>query len=267
LAGHRWSIVTVLLAALALGGRAGAEPPATRALRVLTYNVHHAEGTDGKLDLDRIAKLIRDAEPDLVALQEIDRNTRRTRGVDQAAELGKRTGLHVEFGKAIDFQGGEYGLATLSRFPLKGARVHPLPGKKGQESRIVLEVRVEPGAGRPAVTFLNTHFQHDDAATRAEQAARVNELFGKSDGPLLLAGDLNATPDSEPMRTLGQSWTLATPAADRLRTIPAGAPRQQIDYVLFRPAGRFRATEARVIEEKVASDHRPVLAVLEWAAK
>ena len=262
-----WSRSFALVAAVALGGVAAAEPPARpAALRVLSYNIHHAEGTDGKLDLDRIARVITDAKPDLVAVQEVDRKTRRAGGVDQAAELGKRTGLHVEFGKAIDYQGGEYGLAVLSRVPIKAAKVHPLPGKPGQEARIVLEARVEP-PGAPSVTFLNTHFQHDDPAVRTEQAARVNELFGKAAGPHVLAGDLNAVPDSAPMRVIGQAWTFATPPADRLRTIPVADPMRQIDYILFRPAGRFRPAEARVIEEKMASDHRPVLAMLEWAGK
>jgi endonuclease/exonuclease/phosphatase family metal-dependent hydrolase len=246
-------------------------PPAladgTPTLRVLTYNVHHGEGTDGKLDLERIAKVITATKPDLVALQEIDQKAKRTGGVDQAATLGKLTGLHVEFGKAIDFQGGAYGLAVLSRFPLKSPRVHPLPGKKGQEARIVFETQIEPGAGRPPVRFLNTHFQHDDAATRAGQAAKVNELFAKADGPVILAGDLNATPESEPMTALSKQWTPATPFDRGLKTIPADVPRSQIDYVLFRPAGGFKAADAKVLEEKVASDHRPVLVVLEWAGK
>jgi endonuclease/exonuclease/phosphatase family metal-dependent hydrolase len=255
----------LLLAPLSLTASALAEGAPT--LRVLTYNVHHGEGTDGKLDLDRIAKVVMATKPDLVALQEIDRGAKRTAGVDQAAALAKLTGLQVEFGKAIDFQGGAYGLAVLSRFPLRNARVHPLPGKKGQEARIVLETRIEPGAGRPPVTFLNTHFQHDDAATRADQAAKVNDLFGKAEGPIILAGDLNATPESEAMKVLAKQWTPATPFDRGLKTIPADTPRSQIDYVLVRPAGRFKVAEAKVIEEKVASDHRPVLVVLEWTGK
>src|SRR5687767_4395118 len=127
--------VCLAVLAAALAAPAWADPPAKpKALRVLSYNIHHAEGTDGKLDLERIAKVITAARPDLVAVQEVDRKARRTKGVDQAAELGRLTGLHVEFGKAIDFQGGEYGLAVLSRFPIKAAKVHPLPGKAGQES-------------------------------------------------------------------------------------------------------------------------------------
>ncbi|MBN9523596.1 endonuclease/exonuclease/phosphatase family protein, partial [bacterium] len=184
--------------------------------------------------------------------------------VDQAAELARLTGLHAEFGKAIDLQGGGYGLAILSRFPLKGAKTDALPGKPGQEARIVMSARVEPGAGWPAVTLLNTHFQHDDGPTREAQAAKLDELFGTAEGAFVLAGDLNAAPGSAPVRALAAHWAFATePGGKGLLTIPADTPRQQIDYVLYRPVAAFRVAEARVIDERVASDHRPVLAVLE----
>ena len=254
--------VGLAAAAVALGSEPAAQP-AGKALRVLSYNIHHAEGTDGKLDLARIAGVIRAAEPDLVAVQEVDRDTTRANKVDQAAELAKLTKLHGEFAKAIDYQGGGYGQAILSRWPLKAVKVHTLPGKKGQETRIAVEAKVEPGGGRPALTFVGTHFQHDDPAIREEQAARINELFGSADGPIILAGDLNATPDSKPMKLIAEKWTFATAPDRGLLTIPAETPRRQIDYVLYRPAGRFRVIEAKVIAEPVASDHRPVLAVLE----
>jgi endonuclease/exonuclease/phosphatase family metal-dependent hydrolase len=253
---------------IACAGAASAGDPAPKALRVLTYNIHHGEGTDGKLDLARIAGVVKTARPDVVALQEVDRNTTRTGKVDQAAELARLTGLHAAFGKAIDLQGGGYGLALLSRFPLAGVKTDPLPGKAGQEARVVMRATVEPGAGWPAITVLNTHLQHDDGPTREGQVARIDELFGAAAGAVVLAGDLNATPGSPPVRALARNWAFATePGGKGLLTIPAGVPRQQIDYVLVRPAGAFRVTEARVVEEPVASDHRPVLAVLEWVGR
>ena len=258
------AVVGLAAAVVALGDEPTAGP-AGKTLRVLSYNIHHAEGTDGKLDVARIAGVIKAARPDLVAVQEVDRNTTRTKNVDQAAELARLTGLHGEFARAIDLQGGAYGQAILSRWPLKAVKTHVLPGKKGQETRIAVEAKVEPGGGRPALTFVGTHFQHDDPAIREEQAARVNELFGSAAGPIILAGDLNATPDSKPMKLIAEKWSFATAPDKGLLTIPARGPRRQIDFVLFRPADRFRVVEAKVIAEPVASDHRPVLAVLAWA--
>lgn len=90
-------------------------------IRVLTYNIHHGEGLDGKVDLGRIAQVIQQAAPDVVALQEVDLGTERTGRVDQAAELGRLTGLHAVFGKAFDYSGGRYGAALLSRWSIQEA--------------------------------------------------------------------------------------------------------------------------------------------------
>ena len=104
-------------------GKAGAP---TR-LRVLTYNIHHGEGLDKRLDLERIARIIRSTEPDLVAVQEVDYKTKRTNNLDTPAELAKLTGLHAYFAKAMDYQGGQYGQLILSRHPLTDTKTHLLP--------------------------------------------------------------------------------------------------------------------------------------------
>ncbi|MCY2995293.1 MAG: hypothetical protein NTY19_46640 [Planctomycetota bacterium] len=107
---------TWLLAILALTvGLPSGQAAEPLRIRVLTYNIQHGEGTDGKIDLARTAAVIKRLTPDLAALQEVDKATTRSRGVDQAAELGKLTGMHVAFGKAMDFAGGRYGEAILSR--------------------------------------------------------------------------------------------------------------------------------------------------------
>jgi endonuclease/exonuclease/phosphatase family metal-dependent hydrolase len=254
-------IPLLLVIIFALSGRA-ADPPM---LRVLTYNIHHGEGTDGKIDLPRLARVIADAKPDLVALQEVDRKTRRSKGVDQTAELARLTGLHGKFAKQLDYDGGEYGQAILSRFPLPDdPAVHWLPGTPDRERRIAGAGRVR--VGERTLTFVTTHLHHARPEFREQQAARLIELFAKDDNPVVLAGDLNATPDEKPIALLSAKWQVA-PAGATYRTYPAGKPTKQLDYVLCRPGTRLRVREARVIDEAVASDHRPVLAVLEWVGK
>lgn len=239
-------------------------PGGPRTLRVLCYNIHHGEGTDGKVDLPRLARVIRAADPDLVALQEVDDKTRRTGGVDQLAELVRLTGLHGRFGKAIDYEGGGYGQAVLSRFPIAEATVHTLPGMPAREQRIAFEVRVAVG-GRD-LSFVTTHLHHVEPALREQQASKLNDLFAGLDRPIILAGDLNATPESKPVMALKGKWTVATADAGLL-TYPSARPIKQIDYVLFRPEGRFKSVAARVVDEAVASDHRPVVVVLEVRAE
>jgi endonuclease/exonuclease/phosphatase family metal-dependent hydrolase len=224
-------------------------------LTVLSYNIRHGQGMDGRLDLERTAAVIRSVSPDVVALQEVDRRTSRSGGVDQAEELGRLTGMHAAFAKAIDYGGGEYGNAVLSKRPVVEFEVHPLPG---QEPRALLEVRFED------FTFFATHLDVSRPETLREESARkiVEIVRERGDVPAVLAGDLNTVRGRETLQVLSGEWRIA--GDDREQpTIPSGEPRRQIDFILFRPAEKWRVAEVRVIEEKVASDHRPIMAVLE----
>jgi len=243
-------------------GCQGLRPPA-RTIRVLSYNIHHGEGVDGRLDLPRLARIVSGSGADLVALQEVDQRAQRTGGVDQAEELGRLTGFHAGFGPAMDFQGGAYGQALLSRWPLKEFAVHPLPNPSGREPRIAVSARVQP-PGWPVIRFAATHLDHvRDDGDRWEQAARLLEVFGAGAEPTVLAGDFNATPDSRVMTSLLARWRDAA-ADDPQPTIPAEAPRSRIDYVLLSPAAPWRVDRASVLAEAAASDHRPVLVELAW---
>jgi len=253
--------LTLLLGGLGVTEIIAAEP---FPVRVLSYNIHHAEGTDGKLDLARIAKVINSAEPDLVALQEVDYRTGRTGGVDQLGELAKLTGLTPVPGDNIDVAGGRYGNATLSRWPVANPENRPLPVLTGGEQRGLLSVTVQPGDGRPAFDFHCTHIDHRrDDAERLAAARLINELVASSDRPALLAGDLNATPESEVLKAFATHWQNAT-AEQPLPTIPSAEPTRQIDFVLHRSVGAWRVVETKVLDEPVASDHRPLLVVLEF---
>ncbi|MBN1854705.1 MAG: endonuclease/exonuclease/phosphatase family protein [Pirellulales bacterium] len=232
-------------------------------LRVLSYNIHHGEGTDGKLDLHRIAEIIRSTEPDLVALQECDRKTGRSGAVDQPAELGRLTNLHVLFGPNIDFDGGAYGNAILSRQKPERHANHHLPRLVEGELRGLLDVMLDLGQGRGRIRFLATHLDHrPDDAERMASAGMIEKLVKDSPNtPTILAGDLNALPKSQVMDRFRTHWTLAN--QQPLATFPANDPNRQIDYILVRPKDRWRIVSTRVVEEPVASDHRPIMAELE----
>lgn len=236
---------------------------ATNRLRILTYNIHHGEGTDQKIDLERIARIIRETQADLVALQEVDVKTQRTHGVDQAGELGRLTGLQAYFGQAMDYQGGGYGVAVLSRWPAVSTRIWPLPGSPGREPRVAFEVQVRAGGQGPLLRFINTHLDHASEPERLRQTRWILDHLSQTTNQLaILAGDLNATPESAPMRAIFEKWTDFKGEGEAW-TIPAENPRRRIDYILARPGPPWRLVESRVINEPVASDHRPVLAVVE----
>lgn len=252
-------IALALAVAVCLGGcsHLDSAEPGPRQLRILTYNVHHCEGTDGKFDYDRIAGIINDLKPDVAALQEIDVKTNRASGVDQAATLAGLTGLNYTFGRAIDYESGQYGLAILSRFPLRDVANTPLPTQPGSEPRIALAAHIKPDAGPAEIVFVDTHLCHRNEQVRTMQTTRLNDFVNsEGDVPVIFAGDFNARPSSEPMKVLLESnW------------LDAVAPQSRIDYVLLRKKDPWEVVEVRIIDEPVASDHDPVLVTLRWAAK
>lgn len=230
-------------------------------LRVLSYNIHHGEGMDGRLDLERIARVILSVEPDVVALQEVDVRTQRTGGVDQALELARLTRMHVLFGPGMPYQGGQYGNALLSRWPAAEMKNHALPVSPRREPRAILEARF----GHPfAARFLATHLD----ITRPDRMSAVEALAGIAPAedplPAIFLGDLNDTPESPVLAGLrAQQWVSVVTGA----TIPVGEPKRQIDFILVRPAARWKVIEQRVLDEAVASDHRPIFTVLELSAE
>lgn len=237
------------------------DPPT---LRVLTYNIHHGQGEDGVFDLERIARVIKSVKPDLVALQEVDKGTERSSGVDQATVLGELTGMHVVFGEAMPYEGGSYGEAVLSRWPIVSSQAHALPYQDDQEPRAALVVRVKPGGGLPELLFVGTHLCHQSDQTRLWQCGMLNTLFVNSTLPVVLAGDLNANPGSRPMRELLSSGWIDADAVEARPTSPSSSPRRRIDYVLYRSADPWKVVSVEVLDEPVASDHAPVFVVLAW---
>lgn len=256
---HRRAFLSCLSTSLAAAGCR--TQPRLPALRVLTYNTHHGEGNDGRIDLDRIAAVIREARPDVVALQELDNRARRSGRVAQAEEYSRLTGLLAHFGEAMPFDGGSYGQALLSRWPLDAFTVHTLPGPSGREPRIAVSARISPPSGSP-FRFVGTHLDAaQDDGERWLQSGRLNELFAQDPFPTVLTGDLNAPPASRVMQRMFALWEDAA-AHHPQPTIPSEAPRERIDYVLLHPRGAWSVSSIEVIAESVASDHRPLGAEL-----
>jgi endonuclease/exonuclease/phosphatase family metal-dependent hydrolase len=230
-----------------------------RPVRMLSYNVRHGEGMDGKVDLARIAWVVRSLNPDLVALQEIDRVAGRTGRVDQMKELGNLTGMHYAFGSFMDYDGGEYGMGILSTIPIKEAVNFALP--PGYEPRSALAVRVALGVASREILFVGVHL-FETAEERLAQANTLIELFKDEMAPVILAGDFNSEPGSGVIKLLKRYWEVPDKGVDHL-TWPSDNPEVEIDYIMFRPADRFEVVEQRVIDEPLASDHRPLVLELQ----
>lgn len=263
---------TLLLISLTLNTNAQQSPtPATPStLRVLCYNIHFGQGMDDQYNIQRLANVINKLKPDLVALQEVDVGVLRSGRVHQVRQLGKLTNMASRYGPTQHYQGGLYGNAILTRLPILDVAIHPLPYTEATDElttypRGAIALTVQRTDGSP-LRFISTHFQHNLEPDRIAQATRINELFASDNTtpsiPTILAGDMNAKPDSEPMQILLQSWTNAinTPA---LPTAPSNAPRSRIDYILYQPGPTLKATQTQVINEPMASDHLPVFAIFQ----
>lgn len=249
-----------ILAAVAAAQASSLSGQTGETIRIVVYNIHHGEGMDEVIDLERIATLIAELEPDLVALQEVDREVERTGFVDQAAVLGELTGLTAQFGQFMPYQGGDYGMAVLSRWPIQAVANHRLPD--GDEPRSALGVRVRSPASGRELDFVGIHL-YRTAAERLAQAEAVASAYADPDVPVILAGDFNSTPDSEVIQFLSRSWRFIDKGADRL-TFSSMQPEVEIDFVALRPADAFRVVSQRLLDEPVISDHRPLFVELEW---
>ncbi|HST58043.1 MAG TPA: endonuclease/exonuclease/phosphatase family protein [Longimicrobium sp.] len=259
------------LAALLAGCATTAPVPApapAREVTVMVYNIRAGKDVGGSENLSRVAELVRSTGADLVLLQEVDRNTQRSGPADQPATLARLTGYSVAFGRTIGFQGGDYGIALLSRWPIQRDTLIPLlvtapPGRttEGREQRGVLLAVVDAPGGPLAV--LDTHLDHtgDDVWRMQEIATvlRVARTAGEPGMPLLIGGDLNARPESAvhaELRGAGFRDAWEGCGAGDAMTFPAHAPDRRIDYLYV--SGDARCVRAEVLPGE-ASDHRPLL--------
>jgi len=223
----------------------------TKSLRVVCWNVRHGVGEDGKLDLPRIAAVILAQKPDIVALQEVDNRCARSGNIDQAAELARLTGLSGIFGKAMDYDGGGYGQALLSRHPITAHKVRPLPSSA--EPRIAFEATLSVDGTEMCIVSVHLDL---NAAKRLAQAETLTTLYKNNPNPIILCGDFNSTPETPTVAAIGRAWTAVPKNAPSL-TYPAGKPTAEIDYFFVR--GFIPKCPAEVLLETVASDHRPLL--------
>ncbi|MBZ0255882.1 endonuclease/exonuclease/phosphatase family protein [bacterium] len=223
----------------------------------MTYNIHHAEGMDKKVDAERIAKVIKDAKADLVALQEVDKGVERTQKLDLPNIIASSLGFSFAFEKNIDYQGGEYGNAILSRFPILASKNHHYKMLREGEQRGLLQAKIEI-EGKPLL-FLATHI--DYRPDNAERLSNVQEIIQFADEhkdiPIILCGDFNDTPNSEVHLRLKERFSDAWESAgggDGF-TYSSVKPSKRIDFVFVTDSVHVKHAKVLTTE---ASDHLPL---------
>ncbi len=229
-------------------------------VRVMSYNIYHGEATNGVIDLDLTVSVIGGASPDLVALQEVDNGTDRSGGINQAAYIAGQLGMDYRFGKAKDFQNGEFGVAILSKFPIVSDALYDLPdgSDSNSEHRVALEVQVDVPdiyGNTTTVSFVSTHLdQLSDDARVGQVNAIVNDLSGQIHS-VILCGDLNATAESNSVQTLVDSGYLYQDRQLK-STFPATNAYKKIDFITVRTNEAPMASVPVFIGDNAeASDH------------
>lgn len=234
-----------------------------KTIRVMTYNIHVGIGMDKKLDLKRIADVIKKENPDLVGLQEVDRGVQRTQRIDEIVELAKLTRMDYAFAFNLPYQGGQYGVAILSRFPIRATEHRLYKNLREAERRGF--IRAELKIDGQVIHFATTHldYQHDDG--RLFEAQQMLAFLSNVKGPLIVVGDFNDLPSGQTSRLIASdfvdAWAAARPG-DEGFSYPADKPAKRIDYIFTRRTDGIRTKRAWVVET-LASDHIPVVADLE----
>ena len=225
-------------------------------VKLMSYNVRNTKGMDGIRNLQRVANVIINEAPDVVAVQELDSMTTRSNQQYVLGELAERTQMHATYAPAISFQGGKYGIGILSKETPLNIRTYPLPGR--EEARMLLVAEFEN------YFFACTHL----SLTEEDRLASLDIIKSsvvKSNKPYFLAGDLNDQPDSKFIQALQQDFQVLTHI--KKPTFPAPEPTETIDYIAAWKHGSndFANLSAQVLEEPVASDHRPLSVQLRMA--
>lgn len=232
-------------------------------IHVMAYNIHHANppSKPDVIDVDAIVNVIKAESPDVVALQEVDVNTGRSGPGNQAEEIAKKLGMHFFFGKAINYDGGEYGVAILSKYPLSETQVHRLPTKAGTngEPRILAMAKVTLPGGTE-IRIGSTHLDaQSDSTNRLLQIEEINAIATEEKLPFIIAGDFNAVPESEVITILDSHFTRTCRLCPF--TSSANNPVRTIDYIAYHhPSDKFKVEDHEVINNKYASDHLPIAA-------
>lgn len=250
----RWTFVSVLLlTASFLISCTSARPGHT----LMTYNIRHGVGLDGKLDLERTARVIRSTNPDIVILNEVDHSTLRSFGVEQADSLGSLLQMDARFGRSIDYDGGQYGNALLTRYPIISFEIIDLSTDSLLEGRSVFIAHL--GVENDTMVIMGTHLGLK-IEERVAQVTRILQAL-PNQHKLILAGDFNFEPESVTYHLLMQRLKdTHHPSEGGPRfTFPANAPKRRIDYIFIGSGIQLlNDTQVDHDELQIASDHRPL---------
>lgn len=243
-------------------------------VRIMTYNVHGCRGLDRLISTRRIADVIASANPDIVALQELDVGRVRSDKLDQAEAIAKYLGMNFQFSPAVRVLEEQYGDAILTALPSRLIKAAALPGIRFPRLEPRGALWTEISVHGVKLQMLTTHL----GLIRRERVAQAEALTGAGwlshpdcQGPKILAGDFNFLSRSRAHAKISgivKDTHQAMPRAKRHATFPARFPRFRIDYIFASPSIQVERVETvRTGIARIASDHLPLIADLKLPAR
>lgn len=227
-------------------------------LRVMSYNLRFGQLATA----DSIAAEIARENPDFVALQEVDVNTQRANapiqnGVNMVNRIAEKTGMFVHYGRTLNFAGGLYGIAILSKHPCTEFKCYELPNPKNVEPRCMI-LGTFALNGKQKINFACTHLDYKAKETRELQAQYILGKLAESKLPTIIGGDFNATPNEPAIHLFNEKMADVSHDA---KTYPAHEPNIKIDYLFVSPDRCFevKAKTTRPSLEKNNSDHLAII--------
>lgn len=254
----KYLLLSIFSCFLIIAGESNAQEAPLR-LKVMSINVCRSGELTG-YSVEPFAALIREHQPDFVALQEVDYKTRRNTGIDFTTKLGAAAGMSPVFGRTIYYQGGEYGIAVLSKYPFMSVKIEPLPAPPGtSEQRAVLITEVRLPSGQE-VRFASTHLDYASDAVSSAMAKALTNLLIKDDMPTIVGGDFNAIPES---KTISEDMSPWMRLCNDSPTSP-DKPTKKIDYLFGYPKEKWKTIRYQVISQTGISDHCQIVAEVEF---
>jgi endonuclease/exonuclease/phosphatase family metal-dependent hydrolase/Icc-related predicted phosphoesterase len=246
---NRLLLAISIFSLLIFNSEAQTYPQRENTHRLMSYNIRHGQGMDNKMDIERIGRLIINVNPEVVGLQEVDSVIGRSGNIDIMKLLSDQTGMYATFGYSILHGGGKYGNGILTREKPVSVKKITLPG--ADEARTALLVELD------RYIVVNTHLSLKNEE-RTESVRIITDAVSDYNKAVISMGDLNANPDSEPVEVLKRNWQILS--NPETKTFPSGEPTVTLDYILgYKGKGETYAKyNAQVIDEKIASDHRPL---------
>ena len=225
----------------------GISTASAQKVRVMSYNVRNGHGVDGIRSIERCADVIRKANPDIVAVQELDSMNRRNNRY-MLGDMAKRIGYYDYYAPTIDYQGGKYGIGVLSKKPALSVKFYSMPHHREDRGVLVVEFK--------KYYLVCTHLSGVPRKKgKGVQVDVIREAVSKLNKPVFIAGDMNARPGTPVMKAFKEFATVLSD--ENKKTAPSYNPRGCIDYILG-TNGSFKVLGEHVGYGCLASDHLPI---------